>query len=142
MPDKINLDSTSLNKINSSLILACLVLFNSICAISAELKCGVHPHQVLATSLSNSERVRGNTSTQPCELQQDKNSEQERSNTSTQPNSNRNATPSNLANNSMSSFKFIVKSASEGATIFKLIDVSIFNFQLIFDCCIHPLFKF
>jgi hypothetical protein len=31
---------------------ACLVLFSSFCAISAGLKCGVYPHQVLATSSS------------------------------------------------------------------------------------------
>jgi hypothetical protein len=53
----------------------------SFCAISAELKCGVHPHQVLVTSSSKcglchdkkSEQVRGNAPTQPCGLCNDKN---------------------------------------------------------------------
>jgi hypothetical protein len=38
MPDKMNLDSTSLKKNNRSLIHACLVLFSSFCAIGAGLK--------------------------------------------------------------------------------------------------------
>jgi hypothetical protein len=73
MPDKINLDSSrlqqptrtevlrwqdkaysqsTLKKLKRSLKHACLVLFSSFCAIGVELKCGVHPHQVLATSSS------------------------------------------------------------------------------------------
>jgi hypothetical protein len=97
------------------------------------LKCGVHPHQVLATS--SSKQVRGIASTQPCGLRHNKNSEQVRGNAPTQPNSNKKCNTfkqySDLANNSISSFKFIVESASEGARIFKLIDVSVLNFQLI-----------
>jgi hypothetical protein len=78
--NKINLDSTSFKKINRSSTHACLVLFSSFSAIGTELKHGVHPHQVLVTSSSkpglqrnkNSERVRGNASTQPCGLCHDK----------------------------------------------------------------------
>ncbi len=70
MPDKINLDSTSFKKINRNLTHACLVLFLSVCAIGAELKRGVHPYQVLATS--SSKWAGGNDSTQSCGLQQTK----------------------------------------------------------------------
>jgi hypothetical protein len=74
MPKKINLDSSGLwqstqtevlrrqDKVYSHSTLkkiiqrsskhTCLVLFSSFCAIGAGLKCGVHPHQVLATSFS------------------------------------------------------------------------------------------
>jgi hypothetical protein len=70
-----------------------LVLFSSFGAIGAELKHGVHPHQVLATSSSKgglchdkkSEQVRGNASTQPHGLCHDKKSERVRGNASTQP---------------------------------------------------------
>jgi hypothetical protein len=71
MPDKNNLDSTSFKKIKRSLTHACLVIFSSLHAIGVELKHGVHPHQVFATSSSSP--VRGIESTQPCGLQQDKN---------------------------------------------------------------------
>jgi hypothetical protein len=83
MPDKINLDSTSFKKINRSLTHAFLVLFSSFGAISAELKRGVHPHQVLATS--SSKQAGGNASTQSHGLRHDKNSEQVKGNQSTQP---------------------------------------------------------
>jgi hypothetical protein len=76
MPDKINLDSSGLQRSDCSVVLswrdkvyshstkclksvkrssehACLVLFSSFCAIGAELKCGVHSHQVLAKSSSS-----------------------------------------------------------------------------------------
>jgi hypothetical protein len=61
-----------------------LVLFSSFGAIGAELKCGVHPHQILATSSSKCElchdkkleQVRGNASNQPCGLCHNKKSEQ------------------------------------------------------------------
>jgi hypothetical protein len=61
-----------------------LVLFSSFGAIGAELKRGVHFHQVLATSSSKrglchdekSEQVRCNASTQPCRLCHNKKSEQ------------------------------------------------------------------
>jgi hypothetical protein len=78
MPTKINLDSSGLRRSTRTEVLhqqdkvyshstlkkiiqrsskhACLVLFSSFCAIGAGLKCGVHPHQVLATissTLSN-----------------------------------------------------------------------------------------
>jgi hypothetical protein len=75
MPEKINLDSSGLRRSDRSAVLsrrdkvyshstkclksvkrsskyACLVLFSSFCAIGAELKCGVHSHQVLAKSSS------------------------------------------------------------------------------------------
>jgi hypothetical protein len=74
MPKKINLDSSGLRQstqtevllwrdkvyshstlkkmIQQSLKHACLVLFSSFCAIGVGLKCGVHPHQVFATSSS------------------------------------------------------------------------------------------
>jgi hypothetical protein len=74
MPKKINLDSIGLWRSTQTEVLrrqdkvyshstpkkiiqrsskhACLVLFSSFCAIGAGLKCGVHPHQVLATSSS------------------------------------------------------------------------------------------
>jgi hypothetical protein len=71
MPDKINLDSSGLRRSDRSAVLsrrdtvyshstkclksvkrsseqACLVLFSSFHAIGAEVKCGVHSHQVLA----------------------------------------------------------------------------------------------
>jgi hypothetical protein len=78
--DKVYSHST-LKKLKRSSKHACLVLFSSFGAIGAELKCGVHPHQVLATSLSKrglchnkkSERVRGNASTQPRGLCHNKN---------------------------------------------------------------------
>jgi hypothetical protein len=73
-----------------------LVFFSSFGAISVELKYGVHPHQVLATSYSKRglchdkkpERVRGNTSTQPCGLCHGKKSKQAGCIASSQPNSN------------------------------------------------------
>jgi hypothetical protein len=43
---------------------ACLVLFSSFCAIGAGLKCGVHPHQVLATSSSTRGLCHGKKSEQ------------------------------------------------------------------------------
>ena len=75
MPDKINLDSSGLRRSDRSAVLsrrdkvyshstkclksvkrssehACLVLFSSFHAIGAEVKCGVHSHQVLAKSPS------------------------------------------------------------------------------------------
>jgi hypothetical protein len=126
MPDKINLDSASLKKFKRSLsyTYTCLVLFPSLCAIGVELKCKVHSHQVIVKSSSK----RG--------LQHNKKPEQVRGNVSTPPNKNFNAFKQyfDLGNNSISSFKFIVMSASEGARIFKLIDVSILNFQLIIHC--------
>jgi hypothetical protein len=72
-PNKNNLDSTSFKKINRSSTHACLVLFSSFGAIGTELKCGVHPHQILATNSSKhglrhdkkSERAGGKASTQP-----------------------------------------------------------------------------
>jgi hypothetical protein len=42
----------SLKKTKRSSTHACLVLFSSFDAIGAELKCGVHPHQILGTSSS------------------------------------------------------------------------------------------
>jgi hypothetical protein len=74
MPNKINLDSSSLQRssltdnlrrqdkiychsilkkvIKRSSKYACLVLFSSFCAIGAGFKCEVHSHQVFATSSS------------------------------------------------------------------------------------------
>jgi hypothetical protein len=75
MPDKIDLDSSSLQCSAQSAVLswqdkvysystmsfktfkqsskhACLVLFSSFCAIGAGLKCVVHSHQVFAKSYS------------------------------------------------------------------------------------------
>jgi hypothetical protein len=74
MPDKINLESSGLQRstqtevlrwrdkvyshstlkkiIKQSLKHTCLVLFSSFCAIGAGLKCRVHPHQVFVTSSS------------------------------------------------------------------------------------------
>ncbi len=73
MPDKINLDSSSLRQSTRTEVLhwqdklyshstlkklkrsskhACVVLFSSFGAIGMELKRGVHPHQALATSSS------------------------------------------------------------------------------------------
>ncbi len=74
---KINLDSTSFKKVNRSSTHACLVVFSSFGAISAELKCGVHSHQIFATSSSK----RG--------LKHDKKSEQAGGKASTQPNSHK-----------------------------------------------------
>jgi hypothetical protein len=62
---------------------ACLVLFSFFCAIGVGLKCGVHPHQVLATSSSTrglchgkkSERAGCIASTQTRGLCHDKKSE-------------------------------------------------------------------
>jgi hypothetical protein len=73
-----------------------LVLFYSFGAIGVELKRGVHPHQVLATSSSKrglchdkiSEQVRGNASTQQRGLCHSKKSERAGCIASTQPNSN------------------------------------------------------
>jgi hypothetical protein len=74
-----------------------LVLFSSFGAIGVELKCGVHPHQVLATGSSKRglchdkkpEQVKGNASTQPPGLCHGKNSERAGCIASTQPNSNK-----------------------------------------------------
>jgi hypothetical protein len=96
MPDKINLDSSGLRRSACSAVLsrrekvyshsttvlksvkqswthAYLVLFSFFYAIGTELKCGVHPHWVLAKS--SSQRVRGIESTQPCGLRHNKKSE-------------------------------------------------------------------
>ena len=50
--DKVYSHSTIKKIIQRSSKHACLVLFSSFCAIGAGLKCGVHPHQVLAASSS------------------------------------------------------------------------------------------
>jgi hypothetical protein len=55
LTNKSNLDSKNFKKINRSSTHACLVLFSSFGAIGTELKCGVHPHQILATSSSKRE---------------------------------------------------------------------------------------
>jgi hypothetical protein len=93
--DKVYSHST-LKKLKQSSKHACLVLFSSFGAIGAELRRGVHPHQVIVTSSSKCglchnkkpERVRGNVSTQPPGLCHGKKSEQAGCIASTQPNSN------------------------------------------------------
>jgi hypothetical protein len=105
MPDKVNLDSSGLQRSVQSAVLSwqdkvhsnsmtvlksvkrsstyiCQVLFSSFCA-GAELKCGVHSHWVFVKG--SSKQAGGNASTQPCGLQQDKNSEQVRGDAFTQP---------------------------------------------------------